>query len=71
MSKKNRENDNKKEKEKRKSRPAMEDPALGNDAIVDLGRRIVGQGDGTSAESGEKIFNEMEFEKIVEKNREG
>ena len=50
-------------------RPAMENPALRNDAIVDMGGRVVGQSNGRASEAGESVLEEMEFEEIVDENQ--
>lgn len=50
--------------------PAMKNPALGNDAVVDIGGGIVGQDDGKTSQTSAKVFEEMEFQEIVEKNEE-
>lgn len=47
----------------------MENPALGNDAVVDMGGGVVGQGDGAASEPGEKVSEEMEFEEMVEEGK--
>lgn len=53
------------------NRPAMENAALWNDAIVEMGRGSISQGDGTASQAIESILEEMEFEEIVEKNQRG
>lgn len=49
------------------SGPGMENPALGNDAMVDRGGGIVGQANGAASEAIEEVLEEMEFEEMVEK----
>lgn len=55
-------------KPRRRQIPAVEDAALGNDAIIDVGGVVESQDDGAAAESGEKILEEVEFEEIVQEN---
>ena len=44
----------------------MKDAALGGNAFVDLRAGIVRQLDRVTGESGEEVFEEMEFQEIVE-----
>lgn len=46
---------------------AMKNPALWNDGVVELGGGVEGEFNGRAWESGEEIFEEMDFEEIVEK----
>lgn len=48
--------------------PAMENAALGNDAVVDDGARVVSKANGMASESGKQVLEEMEFQEIVEKH---
>lgn len=46
---------------------AVKNLALWNDGVVDFGGGVVGEVNGGAWESGEEIFQEMDFEEIVEK----
>lgn len=47
----------------------MQNPAFGNDAVVNIRAGIVGQCNRVSSQTSAKIFEEMEFQEIVEKNQ--
>lgn len=46
----------------------MENAALGNDGVIDVGGVVVSEDDGAAAESGQQILEEVEFEEIVEED---
>lgn len=50
--------------------PSMEDPAHGDDPLVDSRRGIEGEDDGVPPEPPQKIAQEVELEEVVKENEE-
>jgi len=48
----------------------VENPAFGDDSVVDFGSGVEGESDGGTGEEGEEVLEEMELEETVEEEEE-